>query len=133
MALRDDAPAIIERLRVARGALNMADIAREYGMTREAVRQVLASLGETSKTLGTRLPQPHTKTASRRAESDARKDRLKNRNARIVALRESGMSQVQIAAAVGVAQGTVSGILIQADQRSNAVRCDAGRGAKVTP
>ncbi|HEY5306632.1 MAG TPA: hypothetical protein VIJ52_08220 [Pseudolabrys sp.] len=122
---------VLQRLR--EGGVTMSAIGREVGLTRERVRQIAAREGITAATLGVTLPP--TKSASAwKAADEQRAARAAKKQARIdkiVGLRLEGLSQHEIAAAMGLAQSRIGQILISNGYRSRTRRNT--RAAKAPP
>lgn len=118
---------IMDRLRIDK--LTMATVAREFGVTRERVRQIAkVYYGETARTLGIIERMGDGKRARKQATAEHKVERERKKEERrwfieeivtdMVKLRDLGVKQAEIAVVFGCSQSYVSNLLVSAGHRS---------------
>lgn len=104
------------------GGVTMADVAREYKISRERVRQIAALQGHTGESLATMALMNHGLTEARkqaRVDRGVSKRRHQDeRLARVLKMDDEGHSQVEIAKALGIAATLVSQLLVRSGRRT---------------
>jgi predicted transcriptional regulator len=117
----------MDRLRLDK--LTMADVAREFGLTRERVRQIAKKYyGETARSLGiierrgigkrARAQLIQELRVARKRVQEEKREVVQEIVADMAKLQATGMKQVDIAFVFGCSQSYVSGLLVRAGHRS---------------
>lgn len=118
---------IMHRLRIDQ--MDMATVAREFGVTRERVRQIAkVYYGETARSLGIIERMGDGKRARKQATAEHKVERERKKAERrafieeivtdMVKLQDLGVKQADIAFVFGCSQSYVSSLLVSAGHRS---------------
>lgn len=102
---------VMERLEA--GGISMAAVGREFGASRERIRQIAKIHGHNAYTLGLKTPDANSLRSRMKRKREVARVYKEQRNEAIMRLHGNGLDQKQIACIIGVTQATVSKTLLK--------------------